>query len=69
MCICDSKYTGPDCNQDINKSPIVVMDGSSVCDTRYEDCQWATTYGAYFPDDVTLECKVEEQEVIERTIA
>ena len=37
--------------------PVTIMDESSLCDTRLEDCQFATIYGRNFP--ITgLECDV-----------
>ena len=50
-CECNSGLMSGDCSLSSgnNNPPVTIMDESSLCDTRLEDCQFATIYGRNFP--------------------
>ena len=56
-CECFDGYMGADCSLPTT-DPSLVMDQSSLCDSRYEDCQYATIHGINFVDSEELKCQV-----------
>ncbi|ELT95338.1 hypothetical protein CAPTEDRAFT_211586 [Capitella teleta] len=64
-CTCEPNYIGPDCGLPINE-PVLLMDESAICDSRYENCSFATLHGLYFVDSEALKCHVIEGKLSNR---
>jgi len=61
-CHCAVTYSGPDC-RDLRSSPAIVVDASTFCDVRYQNCSFATVHGHRLTEDIT--CSLSSYEALE----